>query len=153
MVALAGDRPEFAQPGEVSTKVKAVVGVYGVYDLVRQWEHDLVHRSYDRITEKLLGVGVAENRRLYFDASPLSYVTRDNNQTAFQVVWGTADDIVNCREQSEEFLRALKLSGAYTRPVVVSGAPHFWMDDPIDEPTSHSGFLANRMLRFLQAKL
>jgi hypothetical protein len=37
--------------------------------------------------------------------------------------------------------------------VVLAGAPHFWIGDPIDEPGSHSGFFAQRLLRFLQARL
>jgi hypothetical protein len=39
------------------------------------------------------------------------------------------------------------------RPCIVQGAPHYWMNDPIDEPTSYSGFLAPRLLRFLAEKL
>ena len=37
--------------------------------------------------------------------------------------------------------------------VIVAGGPHFWMGDPIDEPNSHAGFLAPRLLRFLKMKL
>jgi hypothetical protein len=33
------------------------------------------------------------------------------------------------------------------------GAPHFWCSDPIEEPDSYPGFLAPRMVRFLQLKL
>ena len=51
LVALAGDSTEYANAyrddpyASVSTKVKAVVGVYGVYDLMAQWEHDLISQS------------------------------------------------------------------------------------------------------------
>jgi hypothetical protein len=35
----------------------------------------------------------------------------------------------------------------------VPGAPHYWMNDPIEETGSLSGFLAPRLMRFLAEKL
>ena len=52
--------------------VAAFVGVYGVYDLTQQWLHDLRVRTSDNITEALLGVSLLDDRRAFFDASPLS---------------------------------------------------------------------------------
>lgn len=54
---------------------------------------------------------------------------------------------------SEVFVTALKQAGFFVRTVIVPGAPHFWMWEPIDEPTSYTGFLAPRLLRFLQNQL
>ena len=159
LVALAGEHPLFKDGnagdphGGLSTRVKVVVPVYGVFDLYRQWRHDLVARTRDPITETLLGVSAIDDKRTYFDASPLSYVSARDNATAFLVVWGTADDIVDCRSQSEAFLEALKQARFFARPVVLAGAPHFWCADPIEEVGSHSGFLAPRLLRFLQTRL
>src|SRR5262249_6846734 len=53
VVALAGEEPDFS--GEyrsvahvsVPANVKAVVGFYGVYDMLAQWEHDLLARPRD----------------------------------------------------------------------------------------------------------
>src|SRR5262249_8812979 len=87
------------------------------------------------------------------EASPLSYVSARANATAFLIVWGTDDDVVDPKEQSGAFLEALKQAGHYVRPVVLPGAPHFWIGDPLDEPGSQSAFLAPRLLRFLQARL
>src|SRR5262245_13003903 len=48
LVALAGEEPaffsEYRSDAHVSVpaKVKAVVGLYGVYDMLAQWEHDLL---------------------------------------------------------------------------------------------------------------
>ncbi|MFN0163222.1 MAG: alpha/beta hydrolase fold domain-containing protein [Burkholderiales bacterium] len=159
LVALAGDDARFKDGnagdahGALSTRVKAVIPIYGVLDLMAQWRHDLTARTRDPITEKLLGVSAIDDKRAYFDASPLSYVSGRDNSTAFLVVWGTHDDIVDCATQSEAFLEALKQAKFYARPVVVHGAPHFWSAEPIEEAGSHSGFLAPRLLRFLQAKL
>jgi hypothetical protein len=51
------------------------------------------------------------------------------------------------------FLEALKQAGHFARPVPIVGGPHFWMGDPIDEPGSHTAFLAPRLLRFLTSRL
>jgi acetyl esterase/lipase len=159
LVALAGDDPRFAEAcrddphAALDTRVKAVVGIYGVYDLLQQWHHDLVPRPDDRICEKFLGAAPTRNRRLYFDASPLSYVTADNHATAFLLSWGTEDDIVDRATQSEAFLVALKQAGFYVRSVVMQGAGHFWMSEPVEEPVSITGYLAPRLLRFLAEKV
>jgi len=159
LVGLAGDHPVFASAhrddphAALSTKVKVVVGVYGVYDLVAQWNHDLQPRLRDSICEKFLGAAPLENRRIYFDASPLSYATSDNNATAFLLSWGTEDDIVDRDSQSQAFLTALKQARFYVRTVVMQGAGHFWMSDPIEEAGSTPGHLAPRLLRFLAEKL
>jgi acetyl esterase/lipase len=159
LVALAGEAPPFAGAyrddahGGLTTAVKAVVGVYGVYDLVAQWNHDLGPRLRDSICEKFLGSAPMENRRVYFDASPMSYVTTGNNATAFMLSWGTEDDIVDRATQSEAFLTALKQARFYARTVIMQGAGHFWMSEPIEEPTSTPAYLAPRLLRFLAEKL
>ncbi|MSQ18373.1 MAG: alpha/beta hydrolase [Betaproteobacteria bacterium] len=158
-VALAGEHPTFKDGnagdkyGKVSTQVKLMVGSYGVYDLYQQWRHDLVSRVRDSIVEKFLGVSAIDDKRPYFEGSPMSYISGKNNGAAFLVVWGDTDDIVDHQTQSEMFLEALKQAGHFARPVAVTGAPHFWMADPINEPNSHAGFLAPRLLRFLQMKL
>jgi len=152
LVALAGDHATFAGAyredpyAALSTKVKAVVGTYGVYDLVAQWNHDLGPRLRDSICEKFLGAAPMENRRVYFDASPMSYATSDNNATAFLLTYGTED-------QSEAFLVALKQARFYARTVVMQGAGHFWMSDPIEEAGSLPGHLAPRLRRFFGEKL
>ena len=127
--------------------VQAVVGIFGVYDLAGQWQHDLASRPNDNITQLFLGASLVENRQLYFDASPLSYVTTANAGPAFLLTWGTHDDIVD-PAQSEAFLLALKQAGFFVR-TVIQDAPHFWAGDPLDEAGSHSAFFAARLLRFL----
>jgi acetyl esterase/lipase len=159
LVALAGDAPLFAEGtrgdpfGGVSTKVKCCVGLYGVYDLAAQWQHDLASRPGDQITEKFLGAAPIDDRKLYFDASPLSYVTRANNSTAFFIAYGTEDDIVDVETQSKAFVLALKQTGTYVRTAIAQGAPHYWGSEPLDEPTSFAAFLAPRLKRFLAERL
>src|SRR2546430_519562 len=101
LVALAGEQALFregnaADPhGRMSTAVKVCVPVYAVLDLARQWRHDQISRPRDQIVERFLGASLIDDRRIYFDASPLSYVSARNNGTAFFLAWGTADDVVD----------------------------------------------------------
>jgi dipeptidyl aminopeptidase/acylaminoacyl peptidase len=94
-----------------------------------------------------------ENRQLYFDASPISYATYANNKIGVLLVTGTQDDLVDPKQQTYPFQLALSQAGFFVRPCIVNGAPHYWMNDPIEEPTSYSGFLAPRLMRFLAEKL
>jgi acetyl esterase/lipase len=154
LVALAGEEPQFSneyhsQPNAaVSAKVKAAVGFYGVYDMLAQWEHDLVSRPRDNIAEKFLGAAPHTNRKVFFEASPISYATVDKNSTRFLLLHGTHDDIVDPATQSTAFLNALKQAGFFARTVVIPGAGHFFVTDPVDD-TSFGGFAGPRVLRFL----
>jgi acetyl esterase/lipase len=128
--------------------VAAVVGIFGVYDLAAQWQYDLLSRPNDNITRGFLGKSLIEDRKLYFEASPLSYVETRAGGPAFFLAWGTHDDIVD-PGQSGAFLLALKQAGFYVR-TVVQDAPHFWVGDPLDETGSYSAHFAARVLRFLE---
>ncbi len=145
LVALAGEEPQFSSEyrsdphASVSSKVKAVVGVYGVYDMLAQWQHDLLSRPRDNIGEKFSGAAAYTNRKVFFEASPISYATVDKNNDGFLLVHGTDDDIVDPATQSTVFLNALKQAGFFARTVVIPGAGHFFITDPVDE-TSFGGF-------------
>lgn len=158
LVALGGDSPTFAKgyPSDpyasVSTSVKAVVAAYGVYDLVAHWNHDQLTRPRDQIAEKFLGKAPMDDRRVYFDASPMSYATRADNRPAFLLIWGTGDDVAD-PQQSEDFMTALKQAGVTTRKIAITDAPHFFMSDPLDDPSSPVHAVAPQLLRFLQGRL
>jgi acetyl esterase/lipase len=159
LVALAGDGPLFAggyrqdPHAALSTSVKVLIGVYGIYDLAAQWRHSQIGNPGDNLVESYLGASPMQDRRIYFDASPISHAVIGNNKTAVYLSWGTEDDVVDHRAQSHEFLLALKQASFNVRTCVVHGAPHYWLSDPIEEPNSHSGFLAPRLLRFLAERL
>jgi acetyl esterase/lipase len=133
--------------------IRAMVGVYGVYDLIAQFEYDLVNRTSDPITEKLLGISALDDRRAYFEASPLSYAVRGVNRPAFLIGWGTNDDIVDYASQSVAFLRALKRAGFVTRSLPVIGAPHFWIEEPLEEAGSYAALAAPKIRQFLKTFL
>ena len=133
--------------------VRAVVAVYGVYDLLAQWEHDQIARPLDQISEALLGFNPLDDKIAYFKTSPIAYATRKAPRMAFLVAWGTHDDVVDWRSQSGRFVTALKQGGQFVRTVPVVGAPHFWIDQPIAEKDSFTGFLAPKLYRFLKERL
>ena len=155
LVALAGSEPAFATNyksdpyADVSPKVKAVVGFYGVYDLLAQWQHDVPVRPRDNICEKFLGAAPYADRKVFFEASPISYTTVDKNATRFLLVYGHEDDVVDPATQSAAFLTALKQAGFFVRTVVIPGAGHYFLSDPVDE-TSFNAAAAPRVLRFLR---
>lgn len=159
LAALGGGSPLFAggypqdPHARESTEVKVFAGVYGVYDLAAMWQaYNLQSPSANNI-EKFLGAALPENRKLYFDASPISYATTANNKIAVHLSVGTEDDLVDRRANTDAFVLALKQAGFYVRTTILQGAPHYWGSDPIEEPGSFSGFLAPRLMRFLAEKL
>ncbi len=159
LAALAGRKPPFAggypeDPfAQVDTSVKVFAGVYGVYDLAQMWQTYNVQSPKQNNIELFLGASLPENRKLYFDASPISHATIDNNKVAIHLSVGTEDDLVDRDAHTGAFTLALKQAGFFVRTVIVPGAPHYWGSDPIEEPGSYSGILAPRLLRFLQERL
>lgn len=147
----AGAYPDDAFAGQ-SAAVRAVIGNYGVYDMVQQWRHDQAVRYTDHIVEYFLGCAPSDNRRLYFDASPLSYAIKANNATSFLLTHGTEDDVVD-RIQTDAFHEALKGAGFYTRKLIVQGAGHYATQEPFDAPRSYAGYLLPRAVKFLRERM
>jgi acetyl esterase/lipase len=157
MLGLAGEEPQFrcelgAFPHLPAT-VKASIPIYGIYDLPAQWRWDQLSRAGEHITEPYLGKSLLIDRKLYLEASPLTYVVTKPGQPAFLVVWGATDDVVDCTTQAVPFFEALKMAKIYARPCRLPDAPHYWMAEPLDDQGSYAGFLSTRLLRFLQAKV
>jgi len=69
--------------------------------------------------------------------------------TRFLLIHGDHDDIVDPGTQSMPFLAALKQAGFFVRTVVIPGAGHFFVTDPVDD-TSFSGFAGPKVVRFLK---
>jgi len=147
--ALAGRLWDDPDGQDIRNAIKAVICVYGVYDMVAQWEHDLVARPRDSITATFLGLSPLDDRMAFQLASPINHATLNQPHMPFMVAWGTDDDIVDWQTQSARFALALKQAGFPTTVVPVVGAPHFWIDEPVTEPGSFTAFLAPRVLRFL----
>jgi acetyl esterase/lipase len=142
--------PNYAVPANVY----AVIGFYGAYDMLAQWHHDQIARPRDQIAEKYLGASPMQNRRVYFDSSPISYATIDRNRARFLLIHGTADDVVDPATQSQAFQNALNQAGIYVRRFVIPGAGHFWASDPFEgEVGGYGATAAPTILRFLEGAL
>jgi acetyl esterase/lipase len=117
MVALAGDWFTVADRDGVNAAapatVKAVVGFYGIYDMLAQWQQDMKVSPGDSITEDFLGVSPSRNRQLYLESSPIAYAASDRNQVRFLLIHGDRDNLVDPRSQSGAFTTALTKSGFY----------------------------------------
>ena len=103
LLALAGDRFTSAHRDDpyaaTDINVKAVVGFYGIYDMLTQWNHDtraqrrqellaqrnqdLIRRPGDNITEEFLGVSPMQNQQIYAEI--------------------IADQLRHCRSQARAF--------------------------------------------------
>ena len=158
LVGLAPDQFTAEYRGDpnsaVSATVKTVIGFYGVYDMLAQWQHDQISRPRDQITEKYLGASPMQSRRVYFDSSPMSYATTDRNRARFLLIHGTADDVVDPATQSKAFQNALNQAGIYVRRFVIPGAGHFWASDPFEgEIGGYGATVAPTILRFLEGGL
>jgi acetyl esterase/lipase len=157
MAALAGPQFGGAYPDDahakVSTAVKALVGIYGIYDTLEMWQRYNADSPLGNNIELMLGAPPMQDRRLYFDSSPICYATVANNKLAVLLACGTEDDLVDREAQTGAFLRALKQAGFFVRNLTVAGAGHYWASDPIDEAGSFSGFFAPRLVRFLAERL
>ena len=105
----------------VDAGVKALVGVYGIYDAVAMWTNYQVQGGRDNNFQKFMGASPMENRQLYFDASPISYATLANNAIGVLLVTGTEDDLVDRKVQTDPFQLALKQAGFFVRPVHRAG--------------------------------
>ncbi len=97
--------------------VKALVGVYGIYDAVAMWTNYQVQGGRDNNFQKFIGASPMENRQIYFDASPISYATLANNAIGVLLVTGTEDELVDRKAQTDPFELALKQAGFFVRPV------------------------------------
>jgi len=174
MIALASDRFDGgttdAAGASEPVKVRAVVGFYGIYDMLAQWDHDskaerrrevlaqkngdFLVRPPDSITEQFLRASPAQNRRLYVQASPITYATADHKDVRFLLFHGSRDDLVDPQTQSQAFVAALMKAGFSARLIVVPGAQHFWASDAFEkDPRSYGAQAAPQLLKFLEDTL
>jgi acetyl esterase/lipase len=157
LAALGGASFQGTYPNDahakVSSKVKALIGVYGVYDLVEMWQRYLLQSPRENNIENFMGASPMDDPERYFEASSINYATFANNHIGVLLSVGTEDDLVDRRAHTDAFLLRLKQANFFVRTCIVQGAPHYWLSDPIDEPGSYSGFMAPRLIRFLKERL
>ena len=128
-----GEYPEY------SSRVQAVIDMFGPTDLTLQFSADQIQNARNVFTADQL-----------IPASPVTYITPDD--PPFLILQGDRDYVVPL-EQSQVLYDRLKSAGVYAELVIVQNAGHGFMpvsDNPI---SPNLGEISQRILRFLQEKL
>ncbi|MGB0969886.1 MAG: alpha/beta hydrolase [Mycobacterium sp.] len=150
LAALSADDPQF-QPGfeDADTSVVAAVPIYGRYDWVSSQGRG--REEFLAFLQKLVvKKPIAENRRIYVDASPICRVRAD--APPFFVLHGQDDSMIPVRE-GRQFAAALR--EVSTSPVVYAEIPHaqhafdFYYGSPRAHYTAQA---AEEFLYWIQAK-
>lgn len=142
----------------VRPHVRAVVGVYGIYDLVDWWE--TTRGRLDDPVGKLMGKTPAQAPEDYRRFSPLQGVQARGAPPGvpYLIIHGEQDPIVH-HDQSERFIVALRTADARVETLFVPGAGHSWftyLDDQPDRRRVHeepNATVAPVLLRFLDENL
>ncbi|MEE9431761.1 MAG: alpha/beta hydrolase [Melioribacteraceae bacterium] len=88
MVAYTSDIEEFNKDEDslYSSKVQAIVDIYGVYDLATEYARE------KSSVKNLIGKNYIEDPELFINASPKTYITKDDPPTL--IFHGTIDELV-----------------------------------------------------------
>lgn len=108
-----------------SFNIRAVVGVYGVYDLEKEWEHS------PEMLKKLFGTTYEEYPLIYKQASPVnlieSAVSSPVFDTSYFVIWGAKDNIAR-PFHSELLVEKFQQHNIDTKTYIVPDRGHFWFN-------------------------
>jgi acetyl esterase/lipase len=144
-------------------RVRAVIGVYGVYDLIElaAWWADSGRGLRDEPGRALIGGTATELPAAYAAASPVVQARclaerGARRDTGWFIIWGETDEYSNLPGQARAFAAALRDLGVPVETAPVPGYGHFWFTvqdeypgrDVTEEPNAS---LAPRLLRFLRA--
>lgn len=113
-----------------SYQICAVVGIYGIYDLIAEVKNPVSDRAAGMFTT-LLGKELAGNEALYSQASPVTYISaaaaRPTFDTSFYLVHGAQDKVVN-PEQSRLFATQLRAENIEVQLEEIPDVGHFWFN-------------------------
>jgi acetyl esterase/lipase len=118
LAALLGTLPDVTSPGEVSSRLQAVVSFYGAFDLA-----DLI-KSRKLVHEPalyLLGASTGKSQALEEEASPIRHVTHDD--APMLLLHGSEDRWIP-PAQSVRMAEALERANVKHELIVVRGARH-----------------------------
>ncbi|MBM4264699.1 MAG: alpha/beta hydrolase [Deltaproteobacteria bacterium] len=140
--------------------MRAMVGVYGIYDLPDWWRVTQPPKRTDDPVKKLMGKSYTEAKDDYENFSPVHRVQRvkAKPQARYMIIHGNEDAIVH-HNQSERLIAALREKSADVEDMLIPGAGHHWFtladDNParkrVDEEPNVT--LAPVLLRFLERSL
>jgi acetyl esterase/lipase len=136
--------------------IRAVVGVYGIYDLPDWWRVTQPPKRSDDPVVKLMGKSYPEAKADYENFSPLHRLQKSAGtpSAGYLIIHGDQDAIVH-HDQSERFLAALRDRGARVESMLIPGAGHHWFTLADDNPARRrvdeepNATVAPVLLRFL----
>jgi acetyl esterase/lipase len=155
LVAVTQDIPQFANLypmdayASVSTKVKAAVPIYGVYDMMAQQKYESGIANNAKNLEQFIGGTPNQMPGAYFESSPLNYIREaavslgsvatpnTGAKIPWFLAWGVADPVVPPDGQSVVFVQALRDAGATVTAVAVPKTDHYWF--PVTPVTGKKG--------------
>ena len=155
LVAVTQDFPQFANRypkdayASASTKVKAAMPIYGVYDMTAQQKYESGSANGAKGLEQYIGGTPSQMSGAYFESSPLSYIREASaslgsvatpnaaTKIPWFLAWGMVDPIVPPAGQSVVFVQALRDAGATVTAVPVPKTDHFWF--PVTPVTGKKG--------------
>lgn len=112
-------------PANASFKIRAVVNVYGVYDLEKEWENSR------EMTQKFFGKSYPEAKEDYRIASPINLIESAVNNSVFDtsyfVIWGDTDKVAH-PSHSEVLVEKLEKNGVDTKKLIIPNKGHFWFN-------------------------
>ena len=136
--------------------IRAMAGVYGVYDLPDWWRVTQPPRRTDNPVVKLMGRPYTEAKEQHESFSPLHCLQQMAGKPAarYFIIHGDQDAIVH-HNQSEQFASALRHKGASVETMLIPGAGHHWFTWAGDNPARRradeepNASVAPHLLRFL----
>lgn len=136
--------------------IRAMAGVYGIYDLPDWWRLTQPPRRADNPVVRLMGRPYTEAKEAYENFSPLHRLQqlRGAPTARYLIVHGDEDRIVH-HDQSDRFASALRDKGAAAETLLIPGAGHHWFTWANDNPARRrvseepNTTVAPGLLRFL----
>ena len=137
--------------------IRAMVGVYGIYDLPDWWRVTQPPKRTDDPVVKLMGRPYPEAKEVYENFSPLHRLHNlaGRPTASYLIIHGDQDAIVH-HNQSERFVVALRDKDAEVEAMLIPGAGHHWFTLADDNPARRrvdedpNATVAPVLLRFLE---
>jgi acetyl esterase/lipase len=120
---------------DTAKHIRAMVGVYGIYDLPDWWRVTQPPKRTDDPVKKLMGKSYTEAQADYENFSPVHRVRalKVRPSARYLIIHGDEDAIVH-HNQSERFIAGLREKGADVEDLLIPGAGHHWFTLAEDNP-------------------
>ena len=140
--------------------IRAMVGVYGIYDLPDWWRVTQPPKRTDDPVKRLMGKSYPEAKAAYENFSPLHRVQNlpDGPTASYLIIHGNQDTIVH-HNQSDRLIDALRDKKGQVEAMLIPGSGHHWFTLAEDNPARKrvdeepNATVAPVLLRFLEREL